>query len=489
MRTGQAAKTAPSPRQDARGVAGDAAGDTGRETRGVLLTVGIGEILVQLGLTPVVAVIPGLAAALGVSAADGAWVLTAFILALAGTLLVCGRLGDLIGHRTMFAWGAIVYALAGALAGLLASFPMLLAARTLQGVGAAMISGNNLAILMRAMPVAKQGRAIAVVAMTSSLAAVLGAGLGTAAVAFGGWPLLFLGPVPLALWAAIRGRCLPDPPRDRRGRVDWAGAGLLALTAALVAIALNHPHGTTSDVVMPLFHVAIPVLALMAAIIFVLVERRVETPLIDWTQLRSRTFAAAIGVNTVLHLTMMATLFLGPVLIVRGLGQSDAAGGMLMVAVQASVVGTAYLGGWLYDRTRSRWIRPGAAAILAVGFVAWALSGVASSYAALIAFGLFSGLGSGVLLAVNNVAVMTGLPDAYRGVASGMLETTRHFGHAFGVTIPTAIVGLVAATTDVGGDATALRWGFFWSCLGMAVIACLGILLALAPPRQGSSPT
>jgi MFS family permease len=483
-------KTVPSPPHDARGVSIDAAVDTGRETRSVLVTVGIGEILVQLGLTPIVAVIPGLAAALGVSAADGAWVLTAFILALAGTLLVCGRLGDLIGHRTMFAWGAVVYALASALAGLLPSFPLLLAARTLQGVGAAMISGNNLAILMRAMPAAKRGRAIAVVAMTSSLAAVLGAGLGTAAIAFGGWPLLFLGPVPIALWAAIRGRRLPDPPEHRSHvRVDWAGAGLLALTAALVAIALNHPHGTTSDVVMPLFHVAIPGLALIAAAIFVLVERRVETPLIDWTQLRSRGFAAAIGVNTVLHVTMMATLFLGPVLIVRGLNQSDTAGGMLMVAVQTSVVGTAYLGGWLYDRTRSSWIRPGAAAILAIGFVAWALSGVAGSYPALIAFGLFAGLGSGVLLAVNNLMVMTSLPDAYRGVASGMLETTRHFGHAFGVTIPTAIVGFVAASMGVGGEATALRWGFFWSCLSMAVIAFLGIVLALASPRQSSSPT
>ena len=181
-----------------------------------------------------------------------------------------------------------------------------------------------------------------------------------------------------------------------------------------------------------------------------------------------------------LHLTMMAVLFLGPVLIVRGLGQSDTASGMLMVAVQTSIVATAYLGGWLYDRTGSRWIRPGAAAILAVGFVAWALSGVARSHAALIAFGLFAGLGSGVLLAVNNAVIMTSLPDAYRGAASGMLETTRHVGHAFGVTIPTAILAVVTASL-AGSEAGALRWGFFWSCLGMAVISLLGVLLALVP--------
>ena len=86
--------------------------------RATVITVGIGETLIQLGLTPVVAVIPGLATALGVGAADAAWVLTVFILALAGTLLVCGRLGDLIGHRRMFGGGTIVYAFGAILGGL-----------------------------------------------------------------------------------------------------------------------------------------------------------------------------------------------------------------------------------------------------------------------------------------------------------------------------------------------------------------------------------
>src|SRR2546426_1548197 len=118
--------------------------------RATVITVGIGETLIQLGLTPVVAVIPGLATALGVGAADAAWILTVFILALAGTLLVCGRLGDLIGHRRMFGGGTIVYAFGAILGGLSTGLEMLLVARTLQGGGASMGSGNNLAILTAA---------------------------------------------------------------------------------------------------------------------------------------------------------------------------------------------------------------------------------------------------------------------------------------------------------------------------------------------------
>src|SRR5207249_4674463 len=130
--------------------------------RSTVITVGIGETLVQFGLTPVVAVIPGLGSALGVGAADAAWILTVFILALAGTLLVCGRLGDLVGHRQMFGAGTLVYAFGAILGGLSPGLGMLLVARALQGVGAAMVSGNNLAILTAAVPVEQQGRAIAV---------------------------------------------------------------------------------------------------------------------------------------------------------------------------------------------------------------------------------------------------------------------------------------------------------------------------------------
>src|SRR5439155_1168461 len=174
--------------------------------RSTVITVGIGETLIQFGLTPVVAVIPGLGSALGVGAADAAWILTVFILALAGTLLVSGR--------------------------------------------------------------------------------------------------------------------LPAATRGPRGDVDWLGAALLDLTITVVAIALNHPHGTTTSDVMPVFHVVLPVIALAAAALFVLLERRRSEPLMHWRQVRHGGFAAAIGLNPVLHLTMMATMYLGPVLVVRGLGRS-----------------------------------------------------------------------------------------------------------------------------------------------------------------------
>jgi MFS family permease len=455
-------------------------------TGGTIVTVATGEVLVQLALTPVTAVIPGLSVALGVDAVDGAWVLTVFILALAGSLLVAGRLGDLLGHRRVFAAGALVYAVSAAGATVAPGFQMLLVARVGQGIGGALISGNNLAILTRAVDESRRGRAVALVATASAVAALVGSALGTAAVALGGWPLLFAPTVPLALWAAARARRLPGIERDRRNPVDWAGAGLLVLATTVLAVALNHPHTTTSEIVMPVFHTWLPLLAALAAGLFVAVEQRVRVPLLDWRQLRDRAFAAAIGVNALLHLTMMAAMYLGPFLVVRGLEMDTAAGGVLMVLVQAGMLTTAFVGGWLYDRTRSRWIRPAAALGIALSLVGWAFAGLAASYPGLVVAGVAAGLANGVLLTVNNTVVMSSLPGETKGVASGMLETTRHFGHAFGVTIPTAILAIAAAGALPGMEAAALREGSFWVSLAMAVLAFAAAGLALVPSRRGA---
>src|SRR5919107_560284 len=103
--------------------------------RGTLVTVGVGEVLIQLGFTPLTAVVPSVAAAIGVSSLAGSWLITVYILALAGTLLVAGRLGDLLGHRRMFGLGALVFAGASALAGIAPTFESLLVMRAAQGIG------------------------------------------------------------------------------------------------------------------------------------------------------------------------------------------------------------------------------------------------------------------------------------------------------------------------------------------------------------------
>ena len=452
--------------------------------REIVTIVILGEVLVQLGLAPITVALPALSAAVGVDAATGSWLLTVFILALAGSLLVAGRLGDLIGHRSMFAGGAGLYAAGSLVAGLGPGFETLLLGRGVQGVGAAMISGNNLAILTRAVPSGERGRAMGLLAFCSSLAGLVSSGLAAVVVNLGDWRWLFLPLVPLALFVGIRARALPAAESSvAASRIDWAGAATLVVAISALALALNHPHGASSETIMPVFHQVLPAVAVVAAAVFIVVERRARPPLMDWARLRTIPFAASVGVNWILHMVMMAAMFLGPVLIERGLGMGGLASSTLYLTVLASVVTTTLLGGWLHDRARWPHLRTMAAAVVGVGMLLWAVAALAESYAGMLAVALFTGSGNGILLAVNNTVIMGTLPGRFRGAASGMLETTRHFGHALGVTIPTALLALTAGAA--ADPAAAIREGFAWSCTLMGAIGLAGAGLAWLSSGQG----
>ena len=457
-----------------------------KKERGTILTVGLGEVLVRLGLFPVTAVVPALATELGVNAADAGWILTVFILALAGSLLVCGRLGDLLGHPRLFVLGALIFASASAATAVITDFTTLVIARALQGVGAALVSGNNLAILVRGIPPERRGAAMGIVIAGTSLVNLLAAAVAPAMVATGYWQLIFFSPLPLAVWAAVRGRRLPDGRAStERVAVDWSGAVLLMLAMTFVAVLLNHPHTPSTEAVMPLFHAGGSALAAVAIVAFLLVERRVAAPLLDWRWLREPVFAAAVSVNFLLHMTMMATLFLGPVMVVRGFGMSSTAGSMIMVTSQATAMLTAFLGGFLYDRTGAAWLRPLSFVGMGASFLGWALAGLEGSYAGVLAVGMFAGLWMGVLVAVNNTVIMGSLPAEAHGVASGMLETTRHYGHALGVTIATAILALFVTGEGQGALPVAYGSGFAWACVAMAVLSAVGATLAWVPRANG----
>jgi DHA2 family methylenomycin A resistance protein-like MFS transporter len=305
-------------------------------------------------------------------------------------------------------------------------------------------------------------------------------------VASGYWQLIFFVSAPIALWATIRGRRLPDGRTSPAGApVDWWGAALLVLATTFVAILLNHPHTPSIEPLMPFFHVGGAVLALVAVAAFLLVERRAAVPLLDWRWLRERVFAAAVGGNFLLHLTMMATMFLGPVMVVHGFGMSSTAGSMIMVTSQAAAMLTAFVGGSLYDRTGAVWIRPLSFAGVSASFLGWALAGLGESYVGVLGVGVLAGLCMGVLIAVNNTVIMGSLPGEARGVASGMLETTRHFGHALGVTIATAILALFVTGEGQGALPAAYGAGFAWACVVMAVLSAVGAVLAWVPRANG----
>ena len=161
-------------------------------------------------------------------------------LGLAGTLLVCGRLGDLIGHRTMFAWGAVVYALASALAGLLPSFPMLLAGRALQGVGAAMIMPVTLSVITSSFPAEQRARAVGIWSGFAGAGGILGLFVSSFLIDQFTWPWLFVMPIVFSVISLVMTlQAVSNSREHQEGRFDTIGSLLSAIAIGGLVLGIH----------------------------------------------------------------------------------------------------------------------------------------------------------------------------------------------------------------------------------------------------------
>ncbi|HEX2033124.1 MAG TPA: MFS transporter [Chloroflexota bacterium] len=449
-----------------------------------VLAVTAGYFLVMFAVSPVSVVLPSLADSLGVKVDTASWVMTAYLLPLTACLLPAGRLGDIVGHRRIFVMGLVLTAVTAFGAGLATDLWQLLAARALQGVGAALVSAASLPIITATVEDSRRGRAIALTTMSSTLGAMAGTALAPAFVQYLNWRWAFFtggaaGMVALIL-AARMGQGVQQPSR---ARLDWAGAVLLLLTLSVASLSLNHFHeGPETFADGWTWHLPMHLATALLLAMFVLVETRVRHPLIRFDQLRHGPFTTAVTANGVLHMTMMMATFAIPFLIQRGMGLSAVETGVLLVAMQACTVAVSLVAGAVYDRTRWAWLCPLAMTMVAGGLTVLGLAATSLQFEHSLVAMIWLGTGSGAFMTTNNTRIMGSLAAEYRGFASGMLETTRQYGHTLGVTIAAAgLATALGAGLPSGVQPEAVRAGFGHAAFLMGLIAWLGVALAAYP--------
>ena len=446
-----------------------------------------GYFLVMFAVSPVSVVLPTLAASFGVGVEEASWVMTAYLLPLTATLLPAGRLGDIVGHRKLFTLGIGMAGVSALISGLAPNLWLLFAARAVQGIGAALVSATAMPIITGAVSEGARGRAIGVITMASSTGAMAGTALAPLYVTYLDWRWAFYSAAATGLLAlGVALRLGKDELIAKRQRLDWPGAVLLLLTLTVASISLSHFHegpetfqdGWTWHVPM---HLAAGTLLLM----FFAVESRVRAPLVQLKQLTVGRFTTAVGANLVLHMTMMMAVFSVPFLVQRGLGLGAVETGVLLTSMQALTTVMTLVGGWLYDRTRAWWLCPVALAMVASGLTALGVLGEAVTFEVAFVIIAWMGIGSGCFMTTNNTRIMSALGAEYRGFASGMLETSRQYGHTLGVAV--AATGLTAAALVSGSaevESAARRAGFGQSATIAGVIAWLGVLLAAYPLKR-----
>jgi EmrB/QacA subfamily drug resistance transporter len=412
----------------------------------VVGTVCVGAFLGQLDASIAGLGLPTLEEVFGAPVASVEWVAIAYLLTLAALVVPLGRLADLLGRKTLYTWGFLVFVAGSAACGLAPSLGWLIVCRILQACGAAMLQANSVAIITAAVPRRALGRAIGVQGAAQAVGLSVGPSVGGLLIDTLGWRWVFFIAVPFGVLGTLLGwlvlpctsRAAAASAASEPERFDWLGAALLGPAVALILLGLTYANswGWTSPSLL-----LVSALGLACLVTFWQAEARSRSPLIEPTLLRLRPFSFGLLAGLLSYAVLFGSLFLLPFYLERILGQTPAQTGLLLTPVPIALGLMAPASGALTDR-----IGPTPPTIVGMLAAAVALVGlaVAPSTSLPLTLGLLAtlGIGLGLFTPPNNSAIMGSAPAHRLGVAGGILNMTRSLGTSLGV----AATGAVLAT-------------------------------------------
>ena len=440
--------------------------------------------MVMLDNTVVNVALPSIQRDLGIGLSELQWTVNAYALTFAVLMLTGGKLADFLGRRRVFIAGLAVFTASSLACGLATSGEMLIAARTVQGIGAALMMPATLSIISATFPVQERGLAIGIWAGVSAMALAIGPLVGGLLTEHIHWGWIFFINVPIGVLAILAARLLIRESRDTSTdqRLDipgllTSGVALFALTFALIEA---NEYGWTSPTILSLFAVAG-----IGLVGFVLLEMHQRAPMVDLSLFRSGTFAGANIVVLLVFLAMFGVFFFVSLYVQGILGYSPVQAGAIFLPMTVLIMFVAPVAGKLSDRLGSRWLIVTGMGFLATHLLFLSNLEVDSTFWNLLPALILGGFGMGLTMTPATVAAIGSVPVAKAGIGSGILNTFRQVGGALGIAVMGAIV---ASQIDVVPGAPAFRDqfmdGFSIALRVAAGIALVGALAAAVLIRK-----
>ena len=399
---------------------------------------------------------PHIAAAFGIAVPAIQWVVICYVLVHASLMLVCGRLGDLFGYRRVFLIGCAWSAVAFVLCATAQTYAWLLAARGMQGVGAALVLSVGPALATGAFTEAQRARVLGLYTMMFAIGSAAGPVLAGVLIAAYGWRAVYAIRIPVALLAFALAWLLPrGEVIARRAGFDVIGGILLFAAMASGLLALDQLQIGGGPVAL----LAYSAMAVAAAMAFVRQQRRAASPLIALRHFRDARLVRALVAATGLNFAGFSILLLGPFLLTRVAALSPIQSGLLLAASPFGMMIIAPLSVRIAARMGMSGLTRLGLAVTAAGL---AMLGFGSAAVPVMAVGMFiQGIGQG-LFQVANFDIVTGaLPPRDRGVAGSLAMLTRTFGLVLGATLLMLLMQNLAGMAAAPGtsDAAAMVVG------------------------------
>ncbi|MBL4933499.1 DHA2 family efflux MFS transporter permease subunit [Clostridium paridis] len=448
----------------------------------ILIVVLMSTLMSALDGSIVNVALPKMARELNVTTSSIQLVATSYLIAIAGTVLIFGRLGDMFGKAKMFKFGMGLFTLGSLLCGITKSFPVLIIARIVQAIGAAGTMANNQGIITEVFPGNERGKALGFLGTSVALGSLIGPGLGGIIVGTASWEFIFLINVPIGIIALFYAfKLLPKTHKTAQGKIDNIGAILFMLTIVPLFGALEEglSRGFTNPIILVSFAVAI-----VSFIAFIFVEKRKENPLLQLSIFSNKLFSLSIFCGFITFVAIFCNNIILPFYLQDVMNYTPEHTGLILMVYPLILAVAAPVSGHLSDKIGSEKLTFIGLVLISVGLLLMSSLNQKSTLLIMVMFIGAMSIGMGLFQSPNNSLIMSTVPKNKLGIAGSVNALVRNLGMVCGIALATTLLYSMMSSkigyrvTDyVAGRNDAFIYGMRIVYITAGVISLVGAIL------------